>query len=135
MLVLLPDGIYLRDFAAMLRKDDKCYTFNVENTSMLCPGHPLWDPKAREVILFFSCFIDQERIHDNSPKSTRARILKESNGTSITLKKIERRSDSKQRYGMKMIFQSLLETNCNDIYSWNKTKTVILRWTHLFAAL
>ena len=46
MLVLLPDGIYLRDFAAMLRKDDSCYTFNVENTSMLCPGHPLWDPKA-----------------------------------------------------------------------------------------
>ena len=46
MLVLLPDGKYLRDFAAMLRKDDKCYTFNVENTSMLCPGHPLWDPKA-----------------------------------------------------------------------------------------
>ena len=45
MLVLLPDGIYLRDFAAMLRKDDSCYTFNVENTSMLCPGHPLWDPK------------------------------------------------------------------------------------------
>ena len=58
MLVLLPDGKYLRDFAGMLRKDDKCYTFNVENTSMLCPGwyilgnhvllllgHPLWDPK------------------------------------------------------------------------------------------
>ena len=59
MLVLLPDGVYLRDFAAMLRKDDRCYTFTIENTTMLCKGnilqsdysynnylgHPAWDPK------------------------------------------------------------------------------------------
>ena len=59
MLVLLPDGKYLRDFAAMLRKDDKCYTFNVENTSMLCPGHPLWDPKAWGCL--FPSFITVEK--------------------------------------------------------------------------
>ena len=45
MLVLLPDGKWLLDFASMLRRDSKCYTFVVENTHMLCPGHPEWDPK------------------------------------------------------------------------------------------
>merc|ERR1712110_166538 len=44
MLVLLPDGVYLRDFAGMLRKDDRCYTFTIENTTMLCKGHPACDP-------------------------------------------------------------------------------------------
>ena len=48
MLVLLPDGIYLRDFAKMLRDDiggKNCFTFSIENTTMLCRGHPAWDPK------------------------------------------------------------------------------------------
>ena len=48
MLVLLPDGVYLRDFAKMLRDDHfgkNCYTFSIENTNMLCRGHPEWDPK------------------------------------------------------------------------------------------
>jgi len=46
MLVLLPDGIYLRDFAAMLRDEPNCFTFTIENTTMLCKGHPKWDPKT-----------------------------------------------------------------------------------------
>lgn len=45
MLVLLPDGVYLRDFAGMLRHEEKCFTFSIENTTMLCKGHPAWDPK------------------------------------------------------------------------------------------
>ena len=36
MLVLLPDGVYLRDFAGMLRTEERCYTFSIENTTMLC---------------------------------------------------------------------------------------------------
>ena len=36
MLVLLPDGVYLRDFAAMLRREERCFTFSIENTTMLC---------------------------------------------------------------------------------------------------
>ena len=46
MLVL--DGIYLRDFAKMLRDDHfgkNCYTFSIENTNMLCRVDPAWDPK------------------------------------------------------------------------------------------
>jgi len=45
MLVLLPDGKFLMDFATMLRKDKRCFTFVVENTQMLCGGHPKYDPK------------------------------------------------------------------------------------------
>lgn len=45
MLVLLPDGVYLRDFAGMLRTEERCFTFSIENTTMLCKGHPAWDPK------------------------------------------------------------------------------------------
>jgi len=45
MLVLLPDGKHLLDFGTMLRQDERCYTFVVENTHMLCAGHPEWDPK------------------------------------------------------------------------------------------
>lgn len=36
MLVLLPDGVYLRDFAGMLRREERCFTFSIENTTMLC---------------------------------------------------------------------------------------------------
>ena len=45
MLVLLPDGKFLLEFGNMLRKDSKCFTFVVENTHMLCAGHPQWDSK------------------------------------------------------------------------------------------
>jgi len=45
MLVLLPDGKHLLPFANMLRQDKNCHTFVVENTHMLCGGHPEWDPK------------------------------------------------------------------------------------------
>ena len=48
MLTLLPDGVYLRDFARMLRDSEggkNCFTFSIENTNMLCAGHPAWDPK------------------------------------------------------------------------------------------
>jgi len=45
MLVLLPDGRHLLQFAEMLRKDSQCYTFVVEQTHFLCPGHQKWDPK------------------------------------------------------------------------------------------
>lgn len=45
MLVLLQDGKHLKEFGTMLRQDDKCFTFVVENTHMLCKGHPKWDPK------------------------------------------------------------------------------------------
>ena len=34
-----------RDFAAMLRNEPNCFTFTIENTTMLCKGHPEWDPK------------------------------------------------------------------------------------------
>jgi len=43
MLALLPDGLYLKEFAAMLRNDDACFSFMVENVEMLCKGHPDWD--------------------------------------------------------------------------------------------
>ena len=60
MLVLLPDGVYLRDFAKMLRADENCYTFVIENTQMLCPGKRLlaytrslrlFGPRARNACL------------------------------------------------------------------------------------
>ena len=35
-----------RDFAAMLRNEPNCFTFTIENTTMLCKGHPKWDPKT-----------------------------------------------------------------------------------------
>ena len=38
MLVLLPDGLYLKEFADMLRNDDACFSFMVENVEMLCKG-------------------------------------------------------------------------------------------------
>ena len=38
MLVLLPDGLYLKEFAEMLRNDDACFSFMVENVEMLCKG-------------------------------------------------------------------------------------------------
>ena len=34
-----------RDFAAMLREERNCFTFTIENTTMLCKGHPMWDSK------------------------------------------------------------------------------------------
>ena len=38
MLVLLPDGLYLKEFSEMLRNDDACFSFMVENVEMLCKG-------------------------------------------------------------------------------------------------
>ena len=38
--------ILFRDFAAMLRDEPNCFTFTIENTTMLCKGHPKWDPKT-----------------------------------------------------------------------------------------
>ena len=38
MLVLIPNGKYLIDFGKMLRTDDKCYSFTVENVNMYCKG-------------------------------------------------------------------------------------------------
>ena len=38
--------ILSRDFAAMLRDEPNCFTFTIENTTMLCKGHPKWDPKT-----------------------------------------------------------------------------------------
>jgi len=45
MLVLIPNGKFLIDFGKMLRTDDKCYSFTIENVNMYCKGHPKWDPK------------------------------------------------------------------------------------------
>ena len=45
MLVVMPDGKFLHDFAKMLRNDSKCHTFTFESTKMYCGGHPDWDPK------------------------------------------------------------------------------------------
>ena len=41
--ILYKDGKYLIDFAKMLRQDNQCYSFTIENTVMLCPGHPNWN--------------------------------------------------------------------------------------------
>ena len=30
----------------MLRDEPNCFTFTIENTTMLCKGHPKWDPKT-----------------------------------------------------------------------------------------
>ena len=30
----------------MLRNEPNCFTFTIENTTMLCKGHPKWDPKT-----------------------------------------------------------------------------------------
>ena len=38
MLVLIPNGKFLIDFGKMLRTDDKCYSFTVENVNMYCKG-------------------------------------------------------------------------------------------------
>ena len=38
MLVLIPNGKYLIDFGKMLRTDDKCFSFTVENVTMYCKG-------------------------------------------------------------------------------------------------
>ena len=48
MIVILPDGRYLLKFAEMLRKHSQCYTFVVQDTHFLCPGHPKQDPKKPE---------------------------------------------------------------------------------------
>ena len=45
MMMILPDGKHILQVGKMLRQDKRCYTFVVENTNMLCGGHPKWDPK------------------------------------------------------------------------------------------
>jgi len=41
----LDRGENIIELAAVLRREDRCFSFEVESVYFLCPGHPQWDPK------------------------------------------------------------------------------------------
>lgn len=45
MIFQLDRGENIIELAAVLRREDRCFSFEVESVYFLCPGHPQWDPK------------------------------------------------------------------------------------------
>ena len=41
----LDRGENIVELAAVLRREARCFSFEVESVFFLCPGHPQWDPK------------------------------------------------------------------------------------------
>jgi len=41
----LDRGENIIELAAVLRREARCFSFEIENVFFLCPGHPQWDPK------------------------------------------------------------------------------------------
>ena len=49
MIFKLSSGSQILQLGEMLRNEDRCYSFQVEQELYLCPGHPQWNPKEPKV--------------------------------------------------------------------------------------
>lgn len=45
MIFQLDRAEHIKELAAVLRREDRCFSFSIDNVLFLCPGHPQWDPK------------------------------------------------------------------------------------------